>query len=215
MWTNKEDPVMTCQPLGLPRQGPPRRIYQSEKDITFLYNQYADAGGGLGEFRVVPTDGRKHRPEAEFDAKYYGDTVGHWEGDTLVLDSIGFTDRTWFGRGGFFHTSSMHIVERFTRQGNTILYEVTVEDPEVLVEPWVLAPRTLVPNANPDAGLCRSEVIARCTKTWLKSTRFGTRRHHEQPPVARVLGRGVSCVRSMTARSKASVYFTAFHRLTS
>ncbi len=153
MWTNKEDPVMTCQPLGLPRQGPPRRIYQTERDITFLYNQYADAGGGLGEFRVIPTDGRNHRPEAEFDAKYYGDTVGHWEGDTLVLDSIGFTDRTWFGRGGFFHTSSMHVVERFTRQGNTILYEVTVEDPEVLVEPWVLAPRTLVPNANPDAGL--------------------------------------------------------------
>jgi hypothetical protein len=47
----------------------------------------------------------------------------------------------------------MHIVERFTRQGNTILYEVTVEDPGVLVEPWVLTPRTLVPNANPDAKL--------------------------------------------------------------
>jgi hypothetical protein len=153
MWTNKEDPVMTCQPLGLPRQGPPRRIYQTEKDITFLYNQYADAGGGLGEFRVIPIDGREHGENAEYEANYYGDTVGHWEGDTLVLDSIGFTDRTWLGRGGFFHTSSMHIVERFTREGNTIRYEVTVEDPEVLIEPWVLEPRILVPNANPDAGL--------------------------------------------------------------
>jgi hypothetical protein len=153
MWTNTEDPVMTCQPLGLPRQGPPRRIYQSADDITFLYTQYADAGGGLGEFRVIPTDGRKHDEEAEFANTYYGDTVGHWEGDTLVLDSIGFNDRTWFGRGGFFHTDQMHIVERLTRQGNTILYEVTVEDPGVLVEPWVLAPRTLVPNPNPDAKL--------------------------------------------------------------
>jgi hypothetical protein len=153
MWTNKEDPVMTCQPLGLPRQGAPRRIYQSADDITFLYTQYADAGGGLGEFRVIPTDGRKHDEEAEFANSYYGDTVGHWEGDTLVLDSIGFNDRTWLGRGGFFHTDQMHIVERFTRQGNTILYEVTVEDPGVLVEPWVLTPRTLVPNPNHDAKL--------------------------------------------------------------
>jgi hypothetical protein len=70
-----------------------------------------------------------------------------------VLDSIGFVDTTGFGRSGFFHTSSMHVVERLARQGNTILYEVTVEDPEVLVEPWVLAPRTSVPNPNPDAGL--------------------------------------------------------------
>src|SRR5438093_5065418 len=50
MWTNKEDPVMTCQPLGLPRQGPPRRIYQTENDILFLYSQYAEAGGGPAEF---------------------------------------------------------------------------------------------------------------------------------------------------------------------
>jgi hypothetical protein len=153
MWTNKDDPVMTCQPLGLPRQGPPRRIYQTADDITFLYQQYADAGGGLAEFRVVPTDGRKHSEDAEFANKYYGDTVGHWEGDTLVLDSIGFTDRTWFGRGGFFHTDQMHVVERFRRQGDTILYDVTVEDPSVLVEPWVLPTRTLVQSTNPDAKL--------------------------------------------------------------
>jgi hypothetical protein len=153
MWTNKKDPVMTCQPLGLPRQGAPRRIYQSADDITFLYQQYADAGGGLGEFRVIPTDGRKHREEAEFANTYYGDTVGHWEGDTLVLDSIGFNDRTWLGRGGFIHSDRMHIVERFTRQGNAVLYDVTVEDPQVLVEPWVLPTRTLVPNPNPDAKL--------------------------------------------------------------
>ncbi len=153
MWTNKKDPVMTCQPLGLPRQGAPRRIYQTADDITFLYQQYADAGGGLGEFRVMPTDGRKHREEAEYANTYYGDTVGHWEGDTLVLDSIGFNDRTWLGRGGFIHSDRMHVVERFTRQGNTIQYDVTVEDPEMLVEPWVLPTRTLVPNPNPDAKL--------------------------------------------------------------
>ena len=152
MWTNKEDPVMTCQPLGIPRQGPPRRILQSERDVVFLYSG-GDAGGGYPEYRVVPTDGRKHDAEAEFNITYLGDTVGRWEGDTLILDSIGFTDRTWLGRGGFFHSDRMHVVERFTRQGNAILYDVTVEDPEVLVEPWVLPTRTLVPNPNPDGGL--------------------------------------------------------------
>jgi hypothetical protein len=153
MWTNKYDPVMTCQPLGLPRQGPPRRIYQTENDITFLYSQFADAGGGLAEFRVIPTDGRMHSPDAAYAARYYGDTVGHWEGDTLVLDSIGFIDTTWIGRGGYFHTDGMHIVERLTREGDAIIYDVTLEDPDVLVEPLVFPTRVLRRNTNANAGL--------------------------------------------------------------
>jgi hypothetical protein len=152
MWTNKEDPVMTCQPLGIPRQGPPRRIVQSANDIIFFYGQYADGGGGQGEYRIMPTDGRKHDP-AKIEATYYGDTVGRWEGDTLVLDSINFVDSTWLARGGFFHSDQMRVVEKFTRQGNQIKYEVTVEDPEVLVEPWVMAPKILRLNPNGEAGL--------------------------------------------------------------
>jgi hypothetical protein len=154
MWTNKYDPVMTCQPLGVPRQGPPRRIYQTENDITFLYFG-GDAGGGYGEYRIVPTDGRKHAENANFDATYMGVTVGRWEGDTLVLDSVGFIDTTWIGRGGFFHSGEMHVVEKFTRQGDAILYDVTIEDPEVLLEPWVFPTRTLRRNTNPNAGLLR------------------------------------------------------------
>ena len=153
MWTNKEDPVMTCQPLGNPRQGPPRRIYHTANDITFVYGIYGDAGGGNAEFRIIPTDGRKHDPKKAIEATYMGYTVGRWEADTLVLDSISFVDTTWFGRGGFFHSSNLHIVEKLTRKGNEILYEVTVEDPDVLAEPWVMAPRTLRLNPNPDAGL--------------------------------------------------------------
>jgi hypothetical protein len=154
MWTNKYDPVMTCQPLGVPRQGPPRRIYQSENDVTFLYFG-GDAGGGYGEYRIIPTDGRKHTKEAEFDITYMGNTVGRWEGDTLVLDSISFIDTTWLGRGGFFHSDRMRVLEKFTRQGDAILYDVTVEDPEVLLEPWVLPTRPLRRNTNPNAGLIR------------------------------------------------------------
>ena len=152
MWTNKYDPVMTCQPLGVPREGPPRRIYQSDRDITLLYTG-GDAGGGYGEFRVIPTDGRKHDPQKAIAATYLGYTVGRWEGDTLVLDSISFVDTTWLGRGGFFHSDQMRVIERFSRQGDALLYDVTVEDPEVLVEPWVLPTRVVRRNTNPDAGL--------------------------------------------------------------
>jgi hypothetical protein len=155
MWTNKYDPVMTCQPLGLPRQGPPRRIYQTENDVTFLYSQFADAGGGLAEFRVIPIDGRKHGPDAQYAATYYGDTVGRWEGDTLVLESVGFVDTTWIGRGGFFHTSDMRVTERLKREGDTILYDVTVEDPDVLLEPLVFPTRVLRRNTGANAGLIR------------------------------------------------------------
>ena len=154
MWTNKFDPVMTCQPLGVPRQGPPRRIYQSANDVTFLYFG-GDAGGGYGEYRIIPTDGRPRAKEAEFDITYFGNTVGRWEGDTLVLDSIAFIDTTWIGRGGFFHSDRMHVVEKFTRQGDAIMYDVTIEDPDVLLEPWVFPTRTIRLNTNPNAGLIR------------------------------------------------------------
>jgi hypothetical protein len=92
------------------------------------------------------------------ESTYMGYAVGRWEGDTLVLDSISFVDSTWLGRGGFFHSAQMWVVEKFTRKGNEILHEVTVEDPEVLVEPWVMAPRTLRLNPDPDAGLLPERV---------------------------------------------------------
>jgi hypothetical protein len=151
-WTNKYDPIMTCQPMGIPRAATPRRIFQTVNDITMLYTT-GDYGGGNREFRVIPTDDRKHDPRKALQATYYGYTVGRWEGDTLVLDSISFVDSTWFGRGGYFHSSDMHVVEKFTRKGDEILYEITIEDPEVLVEPWVMEPRTIRLNRAADAGI--------------------------------------------------------------
>jgi hypothetical protein len=175
MWTNKEDPVMTCEPLGLPRQGPPRRIFQTGHDITFLYGQFPDAGGGMPEFRVIPIDGRKHGENAEFAARYFGDTVGNWDGDTLVLDAIGFIDTTWIGRGGYFHSDKMHIVERFRREGDAIFYNLTLEDPEVLVEPLVFPTRILRRNtaANaggpaPERGHCETEFETRGAATQIR-----------------------------------------------
>jgi hypothetical protein len=144
-WTNKYDPVMTCQPLGIPRHGTPRRIVQTDKDVIFFYGANADYGGGNAEFRDIPTDGRQRNPRQASLAMYYGNSVGTWQGDTLVIDSINFVDSTWFGRGGLFHSSSMHMVEKITRVGNEIHYDMTIEDPEVLIEPWVMPTRILRP----------------------------------------------------------------------
>jgi hypothetical protein len=144
-WTNKFDPVMTCQPLGLPRQGTPRRIIQTDKDVIFFYGQYADYGGGNTEFRDIPTDGRQRNAQKAIEGTYYGYSIGKWEGDTLVIDSTSFVDSTWLGRGGLFHSDNMHIIEKITRVGNEIHYDMTVEDPDVFVEPWVMPTRVLRP----------------------------------------------------------------------
>jgi len=142
-WTNRDDPVMTCLPLGVPRQGPPARIFHTETDITMLYRAGVDGAGGYAEFRMVPIDGQPHNPQRALQYTYMGYTVARWEGDTLVLDSIGFSDETWIARGGYFHSDQMHVIEKFTRTGNQLVYEVTVEDPEVLVEPFVMPTQTL------------------------------------------------------------------------
>jgi hypothetical protein len=157
-WTNKYDPVMTCLPLGIPRQGPPARIFHTDTDITMIYRGGVDGAGGYAEHRMVALDGKPHDPRRAAMYTYMGYTVGRWEGDTLVLDSIGFSDETWLGRGGWFHSDQMRVIEKFTRTGNQMVYEVTVEDPEVLVKPWVMPPRTLRiannPVIIPERGSC-------------------------------------------------------------
>jgi hypothetical protein len=142
-WSNRDDPVMTCLPLGIPRQGTPRRIFHTPTDITMIYGGGSDGAGGYAEFRMVAIDGKPHVPSRAAQYTYMGYTVGRWEGDTLVLDSIGFSDETWLARGGYFHSDQMRVIEKFTRTGNTLLYQVTVEDPVVLVEPWVMPDRRL------------------------------------------------------------------------
>ena len=169
-WTNKYDPVMTCLPLGTPRQGPPARIFHTDTDITMLYRAGVDGAGGYAEHRMIALDGKPHDPRKAAEYTYMGYTVGRWEGDTLVLDSIGFSDETWLGRGGWFHTDQMRVIEKFTRKGNELLYEVTVEDPEVLVKPWVMPARTLRLSRNPTIIGERGS----CTESELKevSTQF-------------------------------------------
>jgi hypothetical protein len=142
-WTNRDDPVGSCLPLGIPRQGPPSRIFHTDTDITMIYPGGVDGAGGYAEFRMVAINGKPHDPNRANNYTYMGYTVGRWEGDTLVLDSIGFTDETWLARGGWFHSDQMRVVEKFTRAGNQMTYDVTVEDPEVLLKPWVMPTITM------------------------------------------------------------------------
>lgn len=130
-----EDPILRCVNPGLPRIGPPHKIVQTSNELVFLYD---DVNGNF--FRVIPTDGRGHRPDVE--ATYLGDAVGHWEGDTLVVETVNFNDETWLTDDGSFHTTDLRVVERLTRTGDTLQWQVTAHDPAVLAEPWAKRPRT-------------------------------------------------------------------------
>jgi hypothetical protein len=136
---SKVDPVFYCDKPGTPRVGPPRRIIQLPNEMVFLYE---DMSGD--PYRIIPTDGRAHRKNG--NPTYYGDSVGHWEGDTLVIDSTNFVEGTWFGENGYFHTDAVHVTERLWRDGENLVWQSTVEDPKVLAAPWTLAPRVVKPS---------------------------------------------------------------------
>jgi hypothetical protein len=136
---NIDDPSARCLLVGVPRitaMPLPIKIIQTKDEITFLYETFH-------AFRVIPTDGRKH-PD-DIDPSFLGDSVAHWEGDTLVVDVTGFNDKTWLGVGGAsLHTDALHVVERYTRVDyDTIAYEVTIDDPKAFTKTWSPAPSFL------------------------------------------------------------------------
>ena len=125
------DPVAKCFLPGVPRATYmpfPFQIFQTPRYVVITY-EYDHA------IRVIYTDGTTH-PESGL-AFWMGDSRGHWEGDTLVVDVTNFTDQTWFDKAGNFHTEALHVVERYTRTGaDHLAYEVTIEDPSVFTKPW-------------------------------------------------------------------------------
>lgn len=129
------DPAWYCQPPGVPRIGPPQKIVQTAKELVFLYD---DLNGNF--FRVVRMNAA-HRTDIEASA--HGDSVGRWDGDTLVVDVTNLDETTWLSDNGLFHSDKTHVVERLRREGDTLHYDVTVEDPVVLAEPWKQRSRDL------------------------------------------------------------------------
>jgi hypothetical protein len=134
---SKLDTAFFCKPGGVPRVGPPHAIVQAPgMPIVFLYQL-----GAGNTFRQVPTDTRQHDDIAlSISNMYNGDSIGRWEGNTLVVETIGFIDETWIGIYGWFHSDKMKVVERISRVGDTLRYQATVEDPEVFTRPWTMNP---------------------------------------------------------------------------
>ena len=123
-----------CFMPGVPRityMPYPFEIMQTEGKVAFRYE--------FGHVtRIIPLDASNH-PEG-FPPAWMGDSRGHWEGDTLVIDVKNFNDQTWFDHAGNYHSDALHVVERYTLAGpDHILYEVTVEDPKVFSRPWKMS----------------------------------------------------------------------------
>ncbi len=137
-WVSHLDPFMNCRPSGVPRSGinGALEIIQNPTRMAILYENNPGP-----QYRIIYTDGREH--PKDYDTSFQGHSVGHWEGDVLVVDTVGLNDETWLGEPltATVHSDKEHVVERYSRKGDTITLETTVEDPVMFTKPWVLPVR--------------------------------------------------------------------------
>ena len=126
------DPLAKCYIPGVPRVmylDFPFQIFQTPKLIGMAFEWELD-------YRLIYTDGTPHPTDADF---WMGDSRGHWEGDTLVVDVNNINDKTWFDMAGDFHSDALHVVERYhMTDRDTIQYEATIEDSKVFTKPWTI-----------------------------------------------------------------------------
>jgi hypothetical protein len=129
-----DEPYTRCKP------SPAARSFGTAYGIELLNSPgtgrvYLFQTGGSHSYRTIYTDGRAH--PAKPGKTYFGHSIGHWEGDTLVIDTVGFNESAWMDRYGMPHTDQLHTIERITRLDfNTLDYVVTVEDPGAYTAPW-------------------------------------------------------------------------------
>ncbi|HTC86996.1 MAG TPA: DUF6152 family protein [Bryobacteraceae bacterium] len=132
----KDDPMLSCLPPGGPR------LFQVAHGVQLLEQPerkrlFVMSGGGNRNWRLINLDGRALPNSEDVTPTYFGYTSGHWEGDTLVVESNAFVERFWFSNGGLPHTEALHLTERFSRPDyNTLRYEVRVDDPGTYTRPW-------------------------------------------------------------------------------
>jgi hypothetical protein len=126
------DPIANCFPPGVPRiyliRGEPVEIMQAPGKVVMLYE--------YDHFvREIYTDGRQHPKDP--NSTWMGDSIGKWDGDTLIVDSVGFNDKTWLDNEGHPHTEDLHVVERVRRVSHDILtIDVQIADPKAYTKPW-------------------------------------------------------------------------------
>ena len=127
-----DDPEANCLPTGVPRMAPyPWKIVQTPQLIVFLFE------GNIHSYRQIFLDGRGHPDDP--DPTWYGDSIGHWDGDTLVVDTVGFNDKFWFDFAAHPHTQQLHIVERYRRPDlGHLESEVTIDDPGAYTKPFTM-----------------------------------------------------------------------------
>jgi hypothetical protein len=133
-WDHYIDPIGSCYYTGVPRQvyGPRGQAFIQAPGVFAIVSEFAH------QFRTIPTDNSPHIGDSL--RLYMGDSRGHWEGTTLVVDTTNLTDRTWLSISGHFHSEALHVTERFTLvDADTILYETTLVDPKVFRQPMTMA----------------------------------------------------------------------------
>jgi len=135
----KDDPAAYCLPNGVVRMTSlPYKIVQTPKLVVLL------SEGNTHSFRRFFLDGRAHNLDLEPNS-WTGDSTGKWEGDTLVVDTIGFNDRSWLDDTGKPHSDQLHVIERYRRpEAGRLEIQYTIEDPKFLTGPYIFT-RTLVP----------------------------------------------------------------------
>jgi len=146
---SKDDPEGLCLPMGTPRKDPyPWKIVQTPKLLLILYE------GNVHSYRQVFLDGRPHDPDVI--ETWWGDSIGHWDGDALVVDTVGFNDNAWLDLVGHPRTSKAHIIERFTRpELGRVNIEITIDDPGAYSRPWkVLESAQLAPGWEISEYIC-------------------------------------------------------------
>lgn len=125
-----DDPEAKCLPGGVPRISPyPMKIVQTPDLIVMLFE------GNVHSYRQFFMDGRGH--DKSLDPSFMGDSIAHWDGDTLVVDTVNFNDRTWLSSGTAApHTEQLHVIERYRRPDmGHIEVEITLDDPGALTHP--------------------------------------------------------------------------------
>ena len=129
---SRVDPGIHCYPAGVPRIGAPSEILQTSHTVYLMYADERDEDQ-THTFRIVPI-GAKHGED--LDPVPDGNSIAFWDGETLVVDVVAIDPDTWLDGDGDFHSDALHVIERFTRKGNTLDYDVTIEDPKLFTKPW-------------------------------------------------------------------------------
>lgn len=152
---DQEDPAKYCLPNGVVRvTSLPYKIVQTPKLVVLL------SQGNTHSYRRLFLDGRSHN--LDFGDSWTGDSIARWEGDSLVVDTIGLNDRTWLDSTGKPHSEALHVIERYRRPARDRLeVQYTLEDPKMLTKPYIFT-RTfqLAPNREIQEYFCTDTNIA-------------------------------------------------------